>query len=40
MVSRATPASRSQTDSVENTSMYGRPAAKPSNNSTSVEGLA
>ena len=28
MVSRATPASRSQTESVENTSMYGRPAAK------------
>ena len=30
MVSRATPASRSHTDRVLNTSMVGRPAAKPS----------
>ena len=39
MVSRATPASRNHTESVENTSMYGKPAAKPSSNSTRVEGL-
>ncbi len=40
IVSRETPASRSQTDSVENTRTAGRPAAKPSNSRASVAGLA
>jgi len=40
MVSRETPASRSHTESVENTRIAGNPAANPRMSSVSEAGLA